>query len=328
MKILLSFLFVSTFIFSCSRSNQEVFREMKELEYQRNSVSARFSLWLRSDNPTIREKAVESLGKIQDTSTISWVADKLKDPDVKVRGEAAFAMGQFFSPNAEPPLLNALDSEKNPGVKSRLIEALGKTGTEKSFPVLENLLNSQVPDDEKNAALSWGLISYRGYSYNQGLKNLNKLLKSTSDPEVQWRAAYALYRSGSPAEMNTLYEILKNNSPFARYIALKSITDIAGILKSSESEGFNYLESARNADRILQSPDFLQTLQDLMGSTAWYVKFADLQLVGALSNPSLWPLVKDAAADENPYIRGAALEAIADYKNQDAENFLMQYIQN
>lgn len=328
MKILISFLFVSTFIFSCSRSDQEVFREMKGLEYQRNPVPARFASWLKSENPAIREKAVESLGKIQDTSTISWVAEKLNDADAKVREEAAFAMGQFFSPNAEPPLLNALDFEKNTGVKSRLVEALGKTGTEKSFPFLENLLDSQVPDNEKNAALSWGLISYRGYSYNQGLKNLNELLKSTSDPEIQWRAAYALYRSGSPAEMNTLYEILKNNSPFARYFALKGITSIAGILKSSESEGFNYLESARNANRILQSPDFLQRLKNLSADANLYVKLADLQLMGVLTDPSLWPSAKEAAADENPYIRAAALEAIAGYKNQDAENFLTQCIQN
>ncbi len=113
-------------ILSCGQSNKEILHEKRPLEYLRYAEHCKFINWLNDRNALIREKAIEALGRIEDTTTIPWVANRLLDENNKVRAMAAFALGQFFNSKAEENALTALRNEKNKDVKIKLIEVLGK----------------------------------------------------------------------------------------------------------------------------------------------------------------------------------------------------------
>ncbi|MEJ2538078.1 MAG: HEAT repeat domain-containing protein [Calditrichia bacterium] len=85
----------------------------------------------------------------------------MKSP--KVRGEAAFALGQTFDPKAFSALNSALSFEQDKNVKLRLLEALGKTADRDISRLLESPIQGGSLADQKVATIAAAILSYRGY---------------------------------------------------------------------------------------------------------------------------------------------------------------------
>jgi len=317
--IFLSFLFLT---FSCETSNQYTLLEIQKLEFLRQADGTKFIPWLNSKDRKIRVKAVESLGRIQDTSTVSWVANRMVDKDDSVRDKAAFAMGQFFSARAEEPLISILPYEKNTRIRSKMIEALGKTGTDKSAVLIRNAIESNERELERSGAISFGIIAYRGYPLHSISGSLSSLLSVTSDPGVSWRSAYGLYRSASFSEFKVLIKLLSSSDDLTRFFSLKAQATIINYLKSPQAEKHHGNELLQQTSAIIQSIDYLNSLRQALQDSCWYVRVAALQVCEILVPVHLFPEIKACCSDGNEQVRSVAIQTITRFKSSEAVNFL------
>ncbi len=284
--------------------------------------------WLNSKDPSVRESAVESLGKIQDTTTIAWVANRLSDKNDSVRSKAAFAIGQFFSKKAEDPILSFLPYEKNNLIRYKLTEALGKVGSEKSFPMIRNAIESADPILQQTGAIAFGMLAYRGYPPYEHTNSLSSLLLSTSDPEVSWRCAYGLYRSGSLSEFKILLQSAASPDAMTRYFSLKAQAAIIGFLLSPSTKFHQSTGLFKTTLGIIQSDEYEDLLQKSLQDSIWFVRLAAVQVCEVFTPVRLFEKVKSLCTDENEQVRAMAIQAIAAYKTPEAFAFLNTAFEN
>ncbi len=312
--------------FTCNFSSGESVQKIKSLEYRREINRKTFIRCLNSPDEEIREQAVLSLGRIQDTATIAWVVNRLSDRNDSVRAKAAFALGEFSVTTPEQPLLDAIKREISIPVLTRMIDALGKVGTEISFPVMNNYLQSDIPDYQVAAATGCGIMAYRGYRPYETMGNISRLLQSGSNPDLRWRCAYALYQTGSPPEFEALLGSLLDPDPLTRFFSLKAQTVILNYVKSSLPRKYQTNTVIREIARIADSPEYQNRLSILMEDSTWYVRLAALQLLEVLKPPSLFRKIQKRLDDENPHIRTAAMQTIGTYKTAAAADQLDKII--
>ncbi|GAB4377610.1 MAG: hypothetical protein Kow0042_25610 [Calditrichia bacterium] len=318
---------LSLILISCEKPHQEIFQEMKELEYQRKIDSRKFIKWLNSDDTEIRLKAVEVLGRIQDKAAIPWLANRLNDPNATVRHAAAFALGQTFSPEAEEEVFDGIRFSSDERIKTTLLEALGKVGTsEKAKILIRDYIESSNHNFQKATAVAAGVMAYRGYPSYQALEGLGIILQASSDEEVRWRCAYALYRLGSPVEIQAAYTALVDPDPTTRFFGLRSLAVIAAVMKKPEYQAFKDSDIMKNAENLVNSADFYNQIALLAEDSTWYVRVAAVQLMGQLKNEKLLPVLRVKLKDDHPYVRLTAIEQLEGYGNQ-AEPLLSQVIE-
>ena len=318
-------LFIGLFI-SCNQSNHKVFEEIRHLEYLRNASPEKFIPWLNSPDTDIRSQALKSLGRIQDTSTISWMVNLLSDKKVKVRREAAFALGQTFSPKAFSPLNSAISFEGDKEVKILLIEALGKTADKDLSPLLENYIQGSDPDYQQSAVITCGILSYRGNPPYETAKSIGQLLEVRNNTAVRWRCAYALYRIGSPSEIRSVFQSLQTPDALARFFSLRAISVFTTLMRSPQFEPYKKLESMQDAISLFPSGIFLDAIVEVAQDTSWFVRVAALQLIKDLKYSKYISLIEQACSDPSPHVRAAALQALPSYLTRQTSSFLTNYI--
>jgi cyclophilin family peptidyl-prolyl cis-trans isomerase/HEAT repeat protein len=312
-------------VLACGPPEQDILNEIKFYEYSRDANSQKFIPWLNSNNKKIRIEAIESLGRIQDSSTISWVGNRLNDKDTEVKEKAAFSIGQFFNSKAEELLIETIANEQDINVKSKIIESLGKVGTERSFSILQDNLQSGIPELEKSSAIATGLLAYRGFPLYKNIMTINTLLKKQSNPDFTWCLAYSLFRIGSPSELKNTYDFIDVPDPLTRYFIIQ--TQIASIttIKSPRFYPYRNTRSMKPSMELLRSPIYEDTLIKMLKDTCWYIRYATLQLIEVLKSNSLWDEVIETTNDPHPHVRAAALSAISKYKTKESEKFLQDF---
>ncbi|MFN7131441.1 MAG: HEAT repeat domain-containing protein, partial [Myxococcales bacterium] len=120
--------------------------ELAALEDARSLGNGRIEALTRAPSVAIRERALLALGRLQVPRTAGVIAAALDDRDARVRAMAAFALGQLgLAWTPVPPEVRALAErrlnerlveEEDRAVRARIVEALGKVGTEKSLDAL------------------------------------------------------------------------------------------------------------------------------------------------------------------------------------------------
>ncbi len=181
------------------------------------------STFLKSPEPRIRARAVEALGKLQDNSCLQTLVDMLKDPDENVRLETVFALGQIgISDLAEAALITKLNSIEENEVNIRIIEALGKIGTERTFPILIRLFKSENANLRAEAALSAGRMASRKITNQSMTTSLTSLLEDKND-DVRWKACYSLMQAGKDLDIKSLRKAIDDPDPRVRKYAIQSL---------------------------------------------------------------------------------------------------------
>lgn len=100
----------------------------------------------RSKDIDVSERAFITLGQLQDATAIPdliKIADKDYQPDVL--GEAALVIGEYKTPVAVRPLINALTS-KNGHVRQEAADALRELNNPLALPFLIDRLDDSDPD--------------------------------------------------------------------------------------------------------------------------------------------------------------------------------------
>ncbi|TVR65744.1 MAG: hypothetical protein EA422_03450 [Gemmatimonadales bacterium] len=151
---------------------------------------------LDSDRPEVRARAALALGSVQDGDAVADLQRRLHDPDPLVRSMAAFALGQVSLPDGGRGLMAALESETDPAVRLRILEALGKRAARGQA---DALVTWEASDEEEEAAriLALSRMGVAGV-YAPGL--VDEVLAALEHPSgpVRKAGAYLMGRSTTP----------------------------------------------------------------------------------------------------------------------------------
>lgn len=201
----------------------ETLREILIHEQARNTADGVLVGLTKDKNDDVRARAYRALGRIQDPGLVDAMAKGLDDKKPGVRAEAAFALGELFDHAAEAPLTQGMKGEKDPAVQVRIIEALGKCGTEASVAPLAALLASPQPELAQTAALALGYLAYHQHVSLDAAGTALRQALITGDPELQWRAAFAVQRGKVSMGLTGLRHALRSKDPRVLIYALKAL---------------------------------------------------------------------------------------------------------
>lgn len=108
---------------------------------------------LHDPHATVRRAALEEVVVVRDPRAAARLVELIGDADVEVRAAAARACGQLQIAAASTPLIAAIAAEDtDPQLRRDCLRALGRTGGEQAFSVLQRALAAPAKDD-KEAAL-------------------------------------------------------------------------------------------------------------------------------------------------------------------------------
>jgi peptidylprolyl isomerase len=262
----------------------DALRDILIHEQSRNGADGVLAAFIQDKNAEVRARAYRALGRLQDPSLLDAMAKGLSDGVPAVRLEAVFAVGQLFDPVAEPALTAALDSETDPGVKARLVEALGKSGSEAAVPRLAGLLAGSDPGLAQEAALALGALGIRSVPLTSAAVALRGGLAS-ADPEVRWRTAFAVQRGKVAEAGKELERSLKQNDALTLMFSARA----AGALKIRAI-----------ADLIVP----------LLNHPEWRVRVEALRALGSIHDPYHTGRASLLAEDPNEHVVLTAIETM------------------
>ncbi|WP_375772752.1 peptidylprolyl isomerase [Archangium gephyra] len=187
----------------------------------------------------VRVRALRALARIQEPSTLEAVLAGLGAAEVPVRDEAAFAAGVLalaWEPltDAEKArmteaLLAAEGSEKDEGVRSTLLESLGKLATPGALKRLTERLSEGRPETAGRAAVALGVAARRGASLAEvPLERVAVLLQPGQPEESRHGGAYLLASAKRPEGLGWLRRCLGDEAPDVRALCAKGIGDAGG----------------------------------------------------------------------------------------------------
>lgn len=193
-----------------------------DLQVQRDGAS--LVPYLSDPDPLIRSRAAFALASVQYPEAGFELAEALSDPDPRVRRDAAFALGQLPDPLFGPTLMGALDDETDPGVRERILEAVGKMGDTR---VLERLLAARLEAGERAIRnLAIARMGVRGETLPSGVQHLIRELNA-EDPLARINAGYYFGRSRSPGpwaprahQVRSVLDSLAPDDPLAMHLLL------------------------------------------------------------------------------------------------------------
>lgn len=318
--------FLISFFVQCGQQEiQKAGAQLQILEYQRTPQQEKFIPFLNHENAAVRLLAVQALGRIQNPDAVVLLANRLKDTDPAVRAAAAFALGQLFNPVAEPYLLDALHNNEDELILANIIEALGKSGTQKSFKPLQDFLQGSRERLIQQAAIACGILAYRNFIPFSNAEVLATLLEKHPSPEVRWRAAYALYRIKSPDAYPALFKGLEDSDFRVKSFALRALADLLDL--SGELQ-FRQIIKKKLLDELSAfwiSPDLWDALERLSQDSSWYVRYYatdfTAELAEKISQKSLLnrarKVLDRGITDAHPHVRTAAVQGFRRLAKRD-----------
>lgn len=258
-------------------------------------------LLVRAESAEVRLAAARAVGRLREPQLLPLLRRALPvEREESVRCEIAFAFGQIGSAEVLPEVLR-LAREDSVLVRAVAAEALGKLGEPSATSDLLALCKDPHSEVRKQALLALArLVGRRAVppatvteeQQAQLLSGLSTALHDV-DPEVCWRAAYALSEVEVPGRIPRLRELLTSEIGWARLFAARGLGRI----------GVDGGASADDLVGLLEDPDA-------------HVAAAAAEAVGLLGGSShVLPLAQSSMRAQGPadhHVRAATLQALVD----------------
>ena len=197
---------------------------LMRLEDERRLDTAVVGQFARGPNPEIRRRAVLSMGRIGDRRATAALLASLSDSARDVRREAAFALGELGDTSIAvvAALANRIRSDEA-AVAAEAAAALGKLPAQASFDTVAAVLEGAGGGDFPAEVVAEALLAvWHLPRASRALDRVAPLLAS-SEPEVRWRAAYAVMRIGTPPSVPLLLPLLSDTDPLVRSLAARGL---------------------------------------------------------------------------------------------------------
>ena len=274
-------------------------REILQLQDQRSLGNGKLISYLTNQNVRLRYRAAIALANLQDSSTVKALAIALKDSNKDVRSASALALGQIKTEQAADELLSGLPSEQDAHVIAKILEAIGKCGSQKYLDSLLSISEQNpgifLPNE---FALCIARFAIRQIRTERSIWKCFEYLSSGS-PEDYSAALFALWRS-APNGLIDL-EITKHKEEL---ISLSRIQNsdvrmhLATLLGRSKS---------KDAREILDSLEIAETTLD-----DWHVWVQVIRARATLSSSNEEMLSKylEYLSAKNDHIKITALQTM------------------
>lgn len=196
----------------------------------REPDSAVLKAALAAPSAEVRARAARAMGRTQDASYLSPLLESLRDPDDRMRAEAAFAVGQVrladaaAPPDAVTETLAGLVSDSAKAVRLAALEALGKSGGPMTEAFLAGRLGAPEPESRREAAFALARLHRQGRiaAYSPG--TTRALVEGLSGPpSSRWACAYALARRPELSIARALDEASRDPDPWTRLFSLRAL---------------------------------------------------------------------------------------------------------
>jgi len=273
-------------------------KEILMLQDQRSMGGGKLISYLKHQQSSLRAKACIALANIQDTSALADVVPLLEDTNDGVRSSAAFALGLIGSGRSQASLFEALRKEPNDSVAGRMMEALGRCGDQEGLDgVIEfsSLKNSL----KQFQALSVARFALRNIKSERSIWFCFDLLADL-DPEVQWRALYALWRSLPHGLIDI--EISKRKET------------LIALAKSSNADVRIHLATLIGRSKSADAGDIFAAIEESEQQFHdWRVEVQIVRGYGSLipRHPELLEHLLTALTSQNDHVLIAALQTVA-----------------
>ena len=283
----------------------------------------------------VRRRAALAIARLYDPRGRDLLRAMRTDPDTAVLATVVWATGQLVDTSAVEWLDSLLQSANTPiGVAAEAAGAFGKIRTSDTRLRLVWYLSTAAPGPKTAPIVAEALLSIGRHRERGDIAPIVRW-SNAPDVELRWRAAWALFRPRDPAAVPALLALSKDSSADVRFWAIRGLT---GPRSDSSQVGAvaarqALLEALRtDSDRRVQTevtralgtysdaPSLIQLVILLEAEDMWIATSAAeaIGLRGDKARLAIVPLTKLTAAGNPPWIRGAALTALADVWLSDA----------
>jgi cyclophilin family peptidyl-prolyl cis-trans isomerase/HEAT repeat protein len=309
----------------------EVAANLLRLEDRREYDAAALGAAVADLSPEVRRRAVLAAGRIGDRRATQLVAGRLADADTSVAASAAFALGLLRDTTAAPALaalLRPAEVARRPTVIGEAALALGKMPTQLGKQAVEDFLaHAPAAGPGVQRAVGEALLAYWRFPRPMNVNVATRWL-SSADPELRWRAAYALSRRPSPQGTAALSRLADDRDALVRSFAVRALSaplaDSAGVVREQalvgviKAAGDPRHEVSVSAVRTLgtyDAPDAIRLLTGLLSHADPYIAITaaeSLERLGAKASSSANALRRTALDAAKPIaLRTASLSALA-----------------
>jgi peptidylprolyl isomerase len=194
------------------------------LEDKRQFDEAELARMLRSSHPEVRRRAALAIGRIANARGATLLATARADKDPEVAATVVFATGQLKATSAIPWLSETLSSPETPPTIAReAATALGKFQAGEARAALTKYLLAASANPASAPVIGEALLSMGRFTRPGDVGPISRWSKAT-DPEIRWRAAWALARPRNPAAFSHLLRLSEDPSADVRMWAVRGLT--------------------------------------------------------------------------------------------------------
>jgi HEAT repeat protein/cyclophilin family peptidyl-prolyl cis-trans isomerase len=200
------------------------------LEDRRQFDDRTLGIAAQSLHPEVRRRAYQAIARIPNVGGRALLARARSERDSALFATVVWATGQIYDSTAVAWLDTVMRSPQSPPTAAvEAARALGKIRTAEAHAALAAFLNNAQVESPVvgEALLSMGRMPEQ--------RDLDPVKRWTGarDPEVRWRAAWALFRKRNPAAVEPLLALATDRSPDVRFWAVRGLArvlvDSAGI---------------------------------------------------------------------------------------------------
>jgi cyclophilin family peptidyl-prolyl cis-trans isomerase/HEAT repeat protein len=317
----------------------EKMARLLELEDRRDAGAGELDRYLHDPDAGVRRRAALAAGRIGDAGLAPSLVELMNDAEPEVRQMAAFALGLVGDPMAVDRLLAALQ-DPEAVVRGRAAEALGRLGGAGVAAAVARLAVDATPpgarplvvrgDDPGSPADPWLALRLSLFALAR-LKDAaaaeTALLEGGRPRFDWWAATYVAMRVESAALRPVLVASVGSSDARARALAARGL----GALKDASAvDTLGTLLRDRDEAVVVHALRALAAIGDARGtalvapfvsSKSAVVAWEALRALGSLPpDRSLRAAVAALVGDERPWIRAAALAALA---RLDREEFAL-----
>jgi cyclophilin family peptidyl-prolyl cis-trans isomerase/HEAT repeat protein len=300
------------------------------MEDSRSPGAGELERLLRDPDRGVRRRAALAAGRVADPALVPALVDLLNDQEVEVRRVAAFALGLAGEHAAVDRLLAAL-ADSDAGVRGRAAEALGRVGEARAAAAIARLVVDALPktigrmtvrgDDPGDPADSWAeqRLALLALARLKDVSAARHALLDGARPRFDWWAAtWVAMRLESPELRPVLAAAAGSDDPRSRALAARGL----GALADASAVAL-LLPLVRDPDETvaLFALRALGAIGDPRGTAAAAAQIASpsdvvrreaLRALAVLPpDPSLRQRLVGLVAERDPWIRAAALSALA-----------------
>ena len=209
------------------------------LEDTRSFDSVVFARALDAKHPEVRRRGLMAIAHVNDKRAIPILRAFVPGNDTALAATAAFAVGQLRDTLTIGWLDTLLSSQRTPPtVRTEAARGLGKIKTAAAREALSGFLLSATSSAATDDAIAEALFSIGRSTARGDLAPILRWTNSTNE-EIRWRAAWALFRPRDPAAVAKLIELSNDRSAHLRSWAVrglvKSQADSAGVAAAAEA---------------------------------------------------------------------------------------------